>query len=275
MLKRSLFLSAVAACGVALVALSVSPFPPAVQTALAEEEIAFGTSDRSRHTVVVELFTSQGCSSCPPADFVLSSLAGRGGVIALAFHVDYWNRLGWRDPFSSPRWTERQRSYAEQLESSVYTPQLVVDGRAHVVGSVTDDVQDLLVESMARPDTARVYIEPEADVDGWTLDVTARLPPAAELVAIVTESRQFTDVSSGENRDRRLRHDRVVRTLETLEVAPGSPDGPARPAWATWRIEPDPAWVELELTAIVFAQDPKTLEIYGATETVLPRRPPA
>ena len=85
--------------------------------------------------IVVELFTSQGCSSCPPADAYLAELAGRDDVIALSFHVDYWNYIGWTDPFSMPEATSRQRAYGRQLgKSFVYTPQIVVDGRAETVG---------------------------------------------------------------------------------------------------------------------------------------------
>src|SRR5580693_9439677 len=76
--------------------------------------------------VVLELFTSQGCSSCPPADALLGELSREAGIIALAWHVDYWNGLGWRDRFSRPEWTERQKSYAQKLQDEVYTPALVV-----------------------------------------------------------------------------------------------------------------------------------------------------
>src|SRR5713226_4937131 len=78
--------------------------------------------------LVVELFTSQGCSSCPPADALLGELARRGDVVALGFHISYWDSLGWKDPFSSPQSTERQRAYARSFEGQVYTPQLIVDG---------------------------------------------------------------------------------------------------------------------------------------------------
>src|SRR5712691_6056213 len=83
--------------------------------------------------VVVELFTSQGCSSCPPADALLGELARRKDVIALGFHISYWDRLGWKDPFSSPQSTERQRAYARSFEGQVYTPQLIVDGAREMV----------------------------------------------------------------------------------------------------------------------------------------------
>src|SRR5262245_60801676 len=90
------------------------------------------------HPVVVELFTAQGCSSCPPADRLLTELGGNGGggIIPLAFHVDYWNHDGWTDPFSSAEWTKRQAAYARRLGlQQVYTPQAVVDGSVELIGS--------------------------------------------------------------------------------------------------------------------------------------------
>ncbi len=98
-----------------------------------------------RAAVVVELFTSEGCSSCPPADAYLGELAKRSDVLALSFHVDYWNRLGWTDPFSSPEATARQKGYAQSLKQSyVYTPEMVVDGRAHEAGSRREKMETLI-----------------------------------------------------------------------------------------------------------------------------------
>src|SRR5260370_2452132 len=95
--------------------------------------------------LVVELFTSQGCSSCPPADALLAGLASRPEVLALSFHVDYWDRLGWKDPFSSPEATRRQHRYAELLGTgTVYTPQIIVDGRWQAVGSDPGEVERAL-----------------------------------------------------------------------------------------------------------------------------------
>src|SRR5712691_8800515 len=85
--------------------------------------------------VVVELFTSQGCSSCPPADALLGELARRGDVLALGFHISYWDSLGWKDPLSNPASTDRQKAYARHFDGQVYTPQIVVDGTTEMVGS--------------------------------------------------------------------------------------------------------------------------------------------
>src|SRR5215813_7631266 len=95
--------------------------------------------------IVVELFTSEGCSSCPPADALLAELATRPDVLALSFHVDYWDRLGWKDPFSSPDATRRQQGYADRLGlATVYTPQIVVDGKWQAVGSDRAEVEQAL-----------------------------------------------------------------------------------------------------------------------------------
>ena len=95
--------------------------------------------------VVVELFTSQGCSRCPPADAYLAELARRPDIVALSFHVDYWNYVGWRDPFSSTRWSKRQRDYGASLNRRfVYTPQIVVDGRDESIGSRRPRVEALI-----------------------------------------------------------------------------------------------------------------------------------
>src|SRR5438309_7939527 len=107
--------------------------------------------------IVVELFTSEGCSSCPPADALLAELAKRPDVLALSFHVDYWDRLGWKDPFSSRAATDRQNRYAKLLKlATVYTPQIVVDGRWEAVGSDRADVERAL--DRARRDRPEVPV---------------------------------------------------------------------------------------------------------------------
>lgn len=212
--------------------------------------------------VVVELFTSQGCSSCPPADRLFSRLDG--DVIALAFHVDYWNHLGWRDPFSDARWSERQRRYSDVFEGGyVYTPQIVVNGRAEAVGSDFRKVSGMLKDASAvRPGVQLdLAVEPRSEsfavaVEGLLGDAATR--PASLLVA-VTEGGFEVDVKSGENAHRTLRHHHVVRDLQELaRLAPG------QPSEQTVVLPVDPAWNRKHLRVVAFVQDPMTLEIHGA-----------
>ncbi|MDX1642861.1 MAG: DUF1223 domain-containing protein, partial [Thermoanaerobaculia bacterium] len=118
-------------------------------------------------TVLIELFTSQGCSSCPPADRLLADLADRGeldGIVLLplSFHVDYWNYIGWTDPFSSAEWSNRQRRYARAFGlDTIYTPQIFLNGRAEVVGSDEREVRRLIRQTAAPP-VARLELEIES-----------------------------------------------------------------------------------------------------------------
>jgi hypothetical protein len=167
---------------------------------------------------LVELFTSEGCSSCPPADRWLTALKDRGDLIALAFHVDYWDRLGWTDRFASPHFTQRQRDKASRARSSyVYTPQVLVDGgdfrgwAAHPGGA-----------GLAKPQPAALRLRfAAAPAAGNVLAVNLaaealpgkawpRQRPAVAWIALV-ENGLASDVAAGENAGERLRHDRVVR----------------------------------------------------------------
>ena len=161
--------------------------------------------------VVLELFTSQGCSSCPPADALLGELAGQPGVIALAWHVDYWDNLGWRDRFASGIATARQRAYARQLGDIVYTPALVVDGSRMVVGSERPSIEAAIRATGSLP--AAVTFSRS---DGG---LTAQIEDAGQKVLaqrIVYDPEQATEVGAGENDGQRLREYRIVREIETL-----------------------------------------------------------
>jgi hypothetical protein len=164
--------------------------------------------------VVIELFTSQGCSSCPPADRLLASLARDGqsrgrAVIPLAFHVDYWNDLGWADPYSSPAWTARQQQYARALnDAQVYTPELVVAGGVGMVGSQERRVADAIAAAPVQRDVVAA-----ATWSPTSLTIDATAPSDAELWPP-------TEVRRGENAGTTLVTDRVVRAFARV-ATPG------------------------------------------------------
>lgn len=174
--------------------------------------------------VVVELFTSQGCSSCPPADELLHRIAAdpklRGKVIPLAYHVDYWNHLGWRDPFSSHDWSERQGEYVRAMKlSSAYTPQVVVNGSRQMVGSNASALYGAIAEELRRKPAGdvRVSIERSQAV------VHAQAAGAGlELVIVTFENgAAATRVARGENGGRTLTNDAIVRTLTRVSAPAG------------------------------------------------------
>src|SRR5579859_3086720 len=148
-----------------------------------------GTARAEERPAVVELFTSQGCSSCPPADAFLGELAQSGRVIALAYHVDYWDNLGWKDPFASPSGTQRQRLYGHALGlPGIYTPQMVVDGQTDVVGSDRRSVQAALAGARQGPG---IKLAPENGK--LTVSVAAQksaAPAEVVLVAYLEEAKR-------------------------------------------------------------------------------------
>jgi hypothetical protein len=177
---------------------------------------SFATADKDATPVVVELFTSQGCSSCPPADAFLKELANQpvNGVeiIPVSWHVDYWNRLGWTDPFSSNTATNRQNAYAKQLNAQgLYTPQMVVDGQAEFVGS--DRRRGLAaIESAAAK--AKVPLELSVTKDGDRVAISAMAGNVEKdwrATALLTQDNIETAVKRGENGGRTLQHTGVVR----------------------------------------------------------------
>jgi hypothetical protein len=195
--------------------------------------------------IVVELFTSQGCSSCPPADELLSKIARAGKVdertvVPLAFHVDYWNSLGWADPFSTEAWTDRQRRYSNALGEggSIYTPQLVIAGRSHVVGSHSNKI-DSSIKSVALP----AQLDASIAWSTTTATITATAPDDAPAYVAIYEDNITTAVERGENAGESLRNDHIVRAFKKV-AAPGKT--------ATIEITLDAKWKTLG--AIVLAQ---------------------
>jgi hypothetical protein len=207
--------------------------------------------------VVVELFTSQGCSSCPSADELLSTW-GRQGFLAgelipLSFNVDYWNYLGWRDLFSAPSFSARQRRYAAALGSGVYTPMMVVAGKAAFVGSDGGKAR-AQVERFRVGASSRVSVSLE---NGRLLVRAAGGNPQEHVMLALFENGLVTKVASGENGGRALRNDFVVRRLVDLGEGGANFERRVPLAW-------DVAWDMAQGGAAVFVQDPETMEISGA-----------
>ena len=228
--------------------------------------------------VVVELFTSQGCSSCPPADRLLSEIGEDPDlstrVFPLAFHVDYWNYIGWTDPFSSERWSERQRAYARAFDSNrVYTPQLVVDGRTDCVGSQERKVERSIRRALERQPAGRVSLRlaPGENPDRLRAVAEASLrkdlsrPPVLWVALYQTD--RTTSVARGENADRTLHNDYVVRRLHRAFTLPEATEGAEASGEVTLELEP--SWERSNLGVVAFLQDPKALEIHGAARATL------
>jgi hypothetical protein len=176
---------------------------------------------------VVELFTSEGCSSCPPADAVLAEIdhanaADARQVFTLAFHVDYWDSLGWTDRFATADNTARQQAYARSFAASgVYTPQMVVDGVREFTGSDRDKAVASITRALATPATVRLAIHPRAaGANAVKVNVDVEGPAmGATLDVAVVQRAATTEVRAGENRGKTLRHTNVVRAFVTAPIA--------------------------------------------------------
>jgi hypothetical protein len=213
--------------------------------------------------VLVELFTSEGCSSCPPADRLLASLAAGQSVpgalvVPLSLHVDYWNRLGWKDAFSSPRYTERQGAYSAHFggPGRVYTPQMVVDGRIEFVGS-DERAARRAIEAAAREPNAFVRVVPLAagDVHVTVAGAAAR----ADVYLAVVEDGLASDVTRRENAGKELAHAAVARDLRAI----GSTDATGRYD-ATVPVPPGDG----ARRAFAFAQEPGAGRVLGVSVSV-------
>jgi hypothetical protein len=175
-----------------------------------------GPSRAASSKTVLELFTSQGCSSCPPADALLGELARRPDVIALAWHVDYWNSLGWRDPYASRQWTSRQQEYARHLHDEVYTPALVVNGAAIAVGSDRRAVAQAMAATPAPMslNLRRTGTGLEVEAAAW--------PEGASAVFVAYDPENTTAVAAGENTGRHLKEYRIVREAREVPLGRGT-----------------------------------------------------
>jgi hypothetical protein len=220
----------------------------------------------ARAPVVLELYSSEGCSSCPSAEQVLAELDAAGqvagvAVLALELHVDYWDYLGWRDPFSAAAFTARQERYRSWLGVRSYTPQLVIDGHADVLGSSRQRAGAAIAAAAQRASSAAVQLARRGEA--LTVQVTARpgeLDPVVDnaVMLAITERGLQTRVLRGENAGQTLRHGPVVRALRQLGVMRGA--GYA----ATVPLQLDRAFRPEALRAVVFVQSAADGQILGA-----------
>ncbi len=188
---------------------------------------AADAAEPARRPIVMELFTSQGCSSCPPADALLRELAAtRDDVLALAFHVTYWDRLGWPDPFALPAATARQQGYVGISQAgTIYTPQLVVEGRQDIIGS--DRAAVLAALSAARP-LAATELALRDSPDGVTVTLGSG-SGAGQVLVFGYDPEHRTQVARGENAGRALVEANIVRGIDVAGTWNGAPLQLTRP----------------------------------------------
>ena len=228
---------------------------------------------RQNGPVVVELFTSEGCSDCPPADDIVNAMVQHPqadlNVIPLAFHVTYWDTYGWRDRFSDTRYTERQVNYEREFHvQSPYTPQSVIDGQYQAVGNDRGKVLSLIRRAAADPKPVEVAVS----TTDRQVNVTARssAPTATGNVLLaITEDGLSTEVKAGENRARTLQHSAVVRSLETI----GKMNDGAFTRSVRLRLRKE--WTVNPLHAVVLVQDGAGRVVGAGTapiETAVPLR---
>jgi len=218
--------------------------------------------------VLVELFTSEGCSSCPPADALLAEIgaggAARTRTVTLSEHVDYWDHLGWRDPFSSPVFTRRQEVYSERFRlSAVYTPQLVISGRIQVLGSDREAALAAIAAAAREPAgrvTARITSRAPGDLS-IAAEARWRDGVRADVLVALVQGGATTRVAHGENAGRTLHHVSVVRSLSSMGSGVGAFSGRA-----TLRMA-DAALVD---RLVVFVQEPGQGPVQAATVLALP-----
>jgi hypothetical protein len=219
---------------------------------------------------VLELFTSEGCSSCPPADELIARMqkeAGDKSIYILAYHVDYWNRLGWKDIFSDPQYSKRQYTYSRQFSGQVYTPQLIINGKAECVGSNEVAVNNKVKEALNGSTAITVSIKGQLQSGKITFDyqVTGNAGKNQLLIAVV-QKHAVSKVEKGENEGRTLSHAQIVRNLHSFDVKSGGQ--------GTGQISVPGGFNVRDWECIGMIQDPEIGVIKAATRvTITPATP--
>jgi hypothetical protein len=217
----------------------------------------------TRQPVLVELFTSEGCSSCPPADRNLAFLSTQqpvtnAEIITLAFHVDYWDRLGWKDRFSSPLFSERQESYTHALKlNSNYTPQMVVDGATEFVGSDSGKAAAAITKAI-ESEKATIDVLPDAGRFNVKI-VNAPSHRDSTVYGAITEDGISTRVEGGENSGKMLEHVSVVRELKVLGELASDKSALEVP----FDVTTGPEWKKGNLNFVVFVQENESKKVIG------------
>jgi hypothetical protein len=255
-----LAISAFALCSVALGSFPVFP-------------VHASDDAKAPSPVVVELFTSEGCSSCPPADALLMKFENvqpvQGAkVIAIEEHVDYWNHDGWIDPYSSADWTQRQVDYVLKFKDKTpYTPQMIVDGQTQLTGGQEPQASAAIQQAAKQPQTD-ITVAP-GDSSGNSQDFKVHVgklvgnsdKDSAEIWLAITESGLASSVKAGENAGRDLRHAPVLRSLHKIGTAKGNGDATFD---SSAKVKFKPEWKRQNLQIVVFIQDKKSMRILGA-----------
>jgi len=248
-----------------------------------------------RRPVLVELFTSEGCSSCPPADVLLQKLVAQqpiagAEIIAFEEHVDYWNHDGWIDPFSSAEWTQRQQDYVQWTNGQPYTPELVVDGRGQFNGSDGPKAVSE-IDKASRDAKTQITITPAAAKNSRKIAVSVGAIPeegnnkdVAEVWLAITEDGLHSQADAGENKGRTLNHVATLRSLRkigiakigtvetgTVETGTANPEGSVSFSGSA-ELKINSHWAPANLRVTVFVQRKKSRAILGAASAKLAQR---
>ncbi|MGF1579936.1 MAG: DUF1223 domain-containing protein [Gemmataceae bacterium] len=218
---------------------------------------------------VLELFTSEGCSSCPPADALFAEVLQQARkqnkrVYGLSFHVDYWNRLGWNDPFSNKEYTRRQRDYARAFTSRrVYTPQLVVNGTTEFVGSDRNRLSRNLAKALGLPERTQVKLELKPAGKSKLVVLYAVTPTKNSVLNVALVERDLqSQVTTGENAQRTLHHTNVVRAFRIIDLSLS--------AKGKVELEIPQGIVRKKASVIAYVQEKRMGAVTGASEAPIP-----
>ena len=226
-------------------------------------------SNKNKTPVLVELFTSEGCSSCPPADRVLSQLETEqpnkdAEIITLALHVDYWDNIGWKDEFSSALYSQRQNVYGQKLKlNQVYTPQMIVDGQTQFVGSNMSEANKAISQNAKN---AKALVELNNSDNTLKIKISdVPLHENASIFLAIAEDNLSNNIKGGENSGRKLDHTSVVRELKSVGMIKAEENGFDN----SIAVELQPQWKRENLKFVVFIQENMSRKILGVNRISL------